>query len=606
MTGKPAMRPVTFGGCYGSLHLPAGGRATTGVVLCNPFGYDALCVHRGWRDFAEALSVAGGLPALRFDYPGTGDSEGKEEDPQRFRAWIDSVKAATQYLRAATGVTRVILCGMRLGATLAVIAAEELGDIDTLVLMAPVISGKRYIRELGMQHQSWLKTPGGRDGAQEVNDGRAVGAFGFLVNSDTLEQLAVVDLIQRERIPATRVLLHDTCDSSFIRQLVARYRDHGASADVQIFPEYDRFLVDPRFSVPPQQAFSSVLEWLGVQSSTAELPAAGLLPPAPDARIDFAAGHETPVVFGDGRYVGVFCEPRCTRDRAPAVLIVNSGGVHRVGDARLAVLMARRLAGQGIASLRMDLSGLGDSPCHEDSPTLEDMYARHAVTDAMAGVEWLVAAGNAEVVTFGACTGAYVSMHTALAHPCVTGCMLINLPFFFWGGPQTKPGAQSFESSRVYWQSLRNPHKWLRLLTGRTNGRAIAMELARRGLMRLTSLASSSLEGRLEVNTSTGAIRQLLMDLEHKRVRTSLVYGSLDAGLDELAIHFGRNGAELQKLTNITVKILDRTDHALFLRTARDAVMAHFEDFLQKKFLDMGLADLPDLRVPRQGSTHPM
>ena len=601
MTSKPAMRPVTFGGCYGSLHLPAGGRATTGVVLCNPFGYDALCVHRGWRDFAEALSVAGGLATLRFDYPGTGDSEGKEEDPKRFRAWIDSVKAAIRYLRAATGVTRLILCGIRLGAPLAVIAAEELGDIDALVLMAPVISGKRYIRELGMQHQSWLKTPSGRIGAQEVNDGQTVGAFGFLVNSDTLEQLAVVDLIQRERIPATRVLLQDTCDSLFIRQLAARYRDHGASADVQIFPEYDRFLVDPRFSLPPQRAFAGVLEWLGFQSSTASLPAAELLPPAPDARINFAAGHETPVVFGGGRYVGVFCEPRCTHARAPSVLIVNSGGVHRVGDARLAVLMARRLAAQGIASLRMDLGGLGDSLRHEDSSTLEDMYARHAVIDAIAGVEWLVAAGHAEVVTFGACTGAYVSIHTALEHPCVIGCMPINLPFFFWGGPQTKPAAQPVESSRVYWQSIRSPLKWLRLLTGRSNGRAIAMELARRGLMRLTSLASSSFGGRLGVNTSTGAVRQLLTNLEHKRVRTSLVYGSLDAGLDELAIHFGRNRRELGKLTHITVKILERVDHALFSRTAREVVMAYFEEFLHEKFLDVRLADHLDLGAPRKG-----
>lgn len=593
------MRPVTFGGCYGSLHLPAGGGATTGMVLCNPFGHDALCVHRGWRDFAEALTVAGGIPVLRFDYPGTGDSEGNEADPQRFRAWIDSIKAATQYLRAATGVTRLILCGLRLGATLAVVAAEELRDVDALVLMAPVIAGKRYIRELGMQHQSWLKTPNGRAGAQADDDGRAVGAFGFKLYADTLEQLAAVDLGQRERPAAPRVLLHDTCNSVSMSQLVEHYRGHGTSADVQIFPEYDKFLVDARLSVPPRRAFNSVLEWLGFQSGTPVTPAVEIAAPAADARIDFAAGHETPVVFGGGRYVGVFCQPRCPHERAPAVLLVNTGNVHRVGNGRFTVLMARRLAGQGIVSLRMDLGGLGDSLHHEDSPTLEAVYARHSVTDATAGVEWLMAAGHPGVVTFGVCAGAYVSIHTALAHPRVVGCMSINLPFSFWGGPQVKPGAHHFLVGKVYWRSIRNPHMWLLLLTSRATGRAITVERARRWYVRLTSLAS-----RLGVNTSTGAIRQLLMDLERKGVRTSLAYGSLDAGLDELAIRFGPNGSELGRLTNVTVTILEKVDHSLFSRTARDVVMAHFEEFLREWTFDTGRSNVPDAAAQCKSSLH--
>ncbi len=372
------------------------GSATTGVVLCSPFGYEALCVHRGWRDFAEALTVAGGMPVLRFDYPGAGDSEGDEEDPQRFRAWIDSVKAATEYLRTATGVTHLILCGLRLGATLAVLAAEELGGVDSLVLIAPVTTGKRYIRELSMQHQSWLKTPIGRESAQADDDKHTVGVFGFRLYADTLEHLTAVDLVQRAQPAASRVLLHDSCDSVSINRLVDGYRGHGASVHVQIFREYDKFLVDPRFSVPPRQAFEAVIEWLGFQSDGAATPAVEILAPAGDARIDFAAGHEKPVVFGGGRYVGVFCQPRSASRYAPAVLLVNSGGVHRVGDGRLAVLMARWLAGQGIASLRMDLGGLGDSLNHENSPTLEAVYADHSVTDATLGVEWLVGGGASE------------------------------------------------------------------------------------------------------------------------------------------------------------------------------------------------------------------
>jgi len=582
------MRPVTFGCCYGWLHLPAGRNATTGIVLCSPFGHEAICVHRGWRDFAIALTAFCGIPALRFDYPGAGDSGGNEGDPQRFRAWIDSVKSAAQYLRATTGVTRLILCGLRLGATLAVLAAEELDGVDSLVLMVPVIAGKRYIRELGMQRQGWLKSAMGRESADPHDSGRAVGVFGFHLYPDTLEQLAEVNLVQQARAAAPRVLLHDICDSVSMSGLVERYRGHGAQADLQIFPEYGKFLVDPRLSVPPWRAFHGVIEWLGFQSGALATPAVEILAPAADARIDFAAGHETPVVFGGGRYVGVFFQPRCALESAPAVLLVNSGAAHRIGDGRLSVLMARRLAVQGIASLRMDLGGLGDSLHHEDAPTLEAVYALHSVTDATAGVEWLRAAGHQRVVMFGVCTGAYVSIHTALAHPRVVGCMSVNLPFFLWGAPQTKLDALHFQSIRLYLLAMRSPRKWLRLLTGRTDGLAKVMELACRWNVRLTSLAGSPFEGRFGINTSTGEIRRFMRDLERKGVQTSLVYGSLDGGRDELEIHFGPRGRQLEKLTNVTVEILKGVDHALFSRTARNAVMAHFEEFLRERVLDAG------------------
>ena len=59
---------------FGWLHRSlSDSNADIGVVLCQPFGYEAICAHRGMRAFAEAIAAAG-MPALRFDYLGTGDS----------------------------------------------------------------------------------------------------------------------------------------------------------------------------------------------------------------------------------------------------------------------------------------------------------------------------------------------------------------------------------------------------------------------------------------------------------------------------------------------------------------------------------------------------
>lgn len=578
------MKPVTFDGCFGWLHRPASAETRMGVVLCSPFGYEALGVHRGWREFAESLA-ARGMPTVRFDYPGTGDSSGNEEDPARLRAWIDSIKAAAAWLRAETGVTHVTLCGIRLGAALAALAAEELGNVENLVLLAPVIVGKSYIRELSLQHQSWLRAQIGLESACK-DETAAVGAHGFRLYPDTLEHLTKIDLERCEARPARRVLIHDLGESARVKRLAAHYEVLGAATQLQFHGGYGKFLLDPRFSVTPRDAFDDVLAWLGASAVSAAEPGAQMVAAGALARIEFNGGHETPVVFGSGRYAGILCRPNRPLKGAPAVLIVNTGGVHRVGDSRIAVLMGRRLAAQGIASLRMDLGGLGDSVRRDEAMTLDTLYARHAVADAKAGIDWLAEAGYTKTVMFGVCTGAYVSLHTALAHSGVVACASVNLPFFMWGGASTRHSGRHVASSGVYRLSMRNPRKWLRLLTGRANGAAITTELVRRLYARLSVRMSMMFESLLGQPTPGGAIHRLMLELERKGVQTSLMYGPFDEGLDELEIHFGPQGNQLSKLKNVGVKIVGNVDHALFLHAARDAVMAQFEQFLRERVMN--------------------
>ena len=560
------MTPVTFDGCFGWLHQPKDLRAAACVVLCNPFGYEALSAYRSARELADALA-ASGVAALRFDYPGTGDSSGNEDDPLRWRAWLDSIKAAVTLLREESGASRVTLCGLRLGATLAALAAQELGGVDDLVLLMPVISGKAYIRELELQQHTWLGAQRALGLELEEEPRGTVGAHGFRLYPDTLALLANVDLERPaesgdapggERL-ARRVLLHDINDSARLRRLAARYEALGAQVQVQFFGEYSKLLLNPSDSEPPRRAFDDVLCWLGATVRTAPTapPTARLASvapvaqgahvevadPAASASLVFADGRETPVMFGG--YAGVLCEPQRALHAAPAVLFVNSGGVHRIGDGRFTVLMARRLASQGVASLRMDLSGLGDSVRRDAALTLDAVYSTYAIDDACAGIDWLTAAGYPKIVMAGVCSGAYVSLHAALARAAVVGCVCINLPFFTWGGARVRPGSQYVASSEVYRRAMRNPRKWVRLLSGQANARAITLELARRLSARVAARAGAVLEAWLGARTPGGAIRRLMFELERKAVQTALLYGPLDEGLDELDIHFGPDGTLL-------------------------------------------------------------
>ena len=71
---------------------------------------------------------------------------------------------------------------------------------------------------------------------------------------------------------------------------------------------------------------------------------------------------ERAIQFGpQRRLLGILSLPSQLRADYPAVLLPNTGFEHRVGPNRLHVYLARALAEAGVVTLRMDLSGLGDS-----------------------------------------------------------------------------------------------------------------------------------------------------------------------------------------------------------------------------------------------------
>src|ERR1700679_2572896 len=126
---------------------PPSSASSIGLVICKPYGYEALCSHRSLRAFEEAASALG-MPTLHFDYLGTGDSAEIDAQADQLTAWTQDVIAAVNELRRRTGVQQVCLLGVRLGALLAVLAASECTAVTSLILIAPIISGRRYVRSL--------------------------------------------------------------------------------------------------------------------------------------------------------------------------------------------------------------------------------------------------------------------------------------------------------------------------------------------------------------------------------------------------------------------------------------------------------------------------
>lgn len=126
--------------------------------------------------------------------------------------------------------------------------------------------------------------------------------------------------------------------------------------------------------------------------------------------------------------VSIVTEPAAKpRAGRPAFIMLNAGLIHRVGPNRLHVRLARTLAEAGFVSLRIDLSGRGDS-----DPRRDDLSFRASgVVETQAAMKYLEASrGIRRFVLFGICSGAATAGDVAYLDPRVAGAVIVEGPSF--------------------------------------------------------------------------------------------------------------------------------------------------------------------------------
>ena len=131
---------------------------------------------------------------------------------------------------------------------------------------------------------------------------------------------------------------------------------------------------------------------------------------------------ERVVRFGED-LVGILRLPGALTPGAPACLLLNTGVMNRIGPHWMNVKIARGLDAVGVPSLRMDLSGLGDSPPAK-SPLRADAQAVRDLQAAMDHVQQTL--GIDRFVIFGLCSGALNGYRLALADPRVAGLLMFD------------------------------------------------------------------------------------------------------------------------------------------------------------------------------------
>jgi alpha-beta hydrolase superfamily lysophospholipase len=491
---------------FGWLHGAANeGSADLGVVICNPFGYEALCAHRAIRVLADEIA-ASGLPALRFDYVGTGDSEDLRATADEIELWIGDVVAAANELRRRTGVTRICLLGIRLGALLATSASTRLDFAVDVAAIAPVVSGKKYLSQLRtmklaasqrMAASLTLKpvTPGISGVADD-----ALEAGGFILQSGTVSTLLKLNLNEVPVRPSSQVLIVDRADLPTARSWSEAMIAAGIAVRYSAKPGLvSMILTEPQLATVPMDVIHDVTGWLNQRPSRAGVPgvpsaqtpessqdleSACLVLPGPRGKPE-AALFERPIFLGrKPDFFGIVTEPATGEHRRRGVILLNDGATHHIGSNRMGVALARGWARRGYFVLRLDLIGIGDSSLRDESAS-SAVFSPDAIEDVRAAVEYMRNQyGIGAIALAGLCSGAFHALRAAVCGLAVDRLLMVNPLHFFWEDGLTSEEmelAEVVQSAQRYRHHAFSMYSMKRVLTGKANFQRIFRIITQRG-----------------------------------------------------------------------------------------------------------------------------
>jgi alpha/beta superfamily hydrolase len=558
------------GELFGCLHQDAEVvQKNCGVVICSPFGFEYTHGYRSFKYLANSLA-AKGLPTLRFDYHGVGNSSGSTASTDSLNQLKQDILSSITFLKQSTGVEKICLLGFRLGATLAAELSSKF-EVDFLILWAPIVSGKKYARELQLVMMS------AEDQSNNKGDG-SIDAAGIAMSVTALAELKKINLLEVKLKIKERVLLVNRSEiqgeSALFDKLIV---DQVATDEITV-AGFIKMMDEPHFTEIPKVAIEDISEWLSGHVGKAKQQ---VTKHSQKNKIQLKNNFEEAHCFGVNKDLfGVLSYLDNPKNDKPIIVLLNAGSVHNVGPHRLYVGLARALAVDGYASFRVDIHGLGESGSLEEQKE-NDPYGKSAVPDALEALKFLKEVyGQNRFILMGLCSGAHTAFHATIQAGCdyeIVNTVLINPLTFHWKDGMNLEATMNselkhFHEAAYYKKQSKNLRNWLKFAKGKVKFKSASKFIFQAQLMFIKSLLKSSSK------------KELVHDLQlffQKSPKLTLIISETDPGFDLLI-----NGAKSMvikelKSKRINVHFVKNADHTFSSSIARNTLIENVRNLLK-------------------------
>jgi alpha/beta superfamily hydrolase len=248
---------------YGVLYRNANSEQKGAVTICPPDVDERTWSQRVLVNFSRMLAV-NGYTVLRFDYEGQGESQGEYED-STISTRRDDVESAVSFLLDRTEMNTISIVGVRLGGTVAALAASNNAAVTSLVLWEPIIDLHAYLYGLlrvnisaqMVMHKAVLKDR--EKLVEEILAGGAVGINGFYLTKRFFQEAMDVSVEDALKV------YHGKCLVAL--SPASKWPFDGVGEVIR--PKFSAFWKEPRiYAVRPQALMDGTIQWIGETTNT--------------------------------------------------------------------------------------------------------------------------------------------------------------------------------------------------------------------------------------------------------------------------------------------------------------------------------------------------
>lgn len=520
---------------YSWVHQPASGPVKGAVVIAPPLAREQVISYRTLRVLAIQLAEQGWL-AIRFGWTGTGESAEMPESADVTEIWQQDLSAVAEFAAGLVGEDRLHAIGLRAGAAL--LAASDV-DFQSRLLWEP-IGGKTFLRQHSMlRHVSLEETPLPASMGTELG-----GTFYLPEQAQSLSALPNPRKVAAAELPLGSQLVIEA-DQDVAKSIYA-----VASVFATVPPESLRRLTQ----LLPDSSKNIVLpSWTPLQSVELRVPG-------------FAASIVEEILeVGPQKLPAVLSRPSESLAATGSAILVAASAEPKDGVTSLWVLAARRLAAQGIPTIRAERRGSGDLGKPE---ALRDPnpYTHEAVADIENVSSYLAARFAGPVTGIGLCAGAWLVGMASQNSPLDKVVMLNNV---------------AWRDRIDYYNRIYSENNVEEMLAGER--KSAAGEEAKNLKSRIKSLLRKfgpyALWLWLGRKTLTNA-PEVLMDASSRDAELLMYFGAADHGI--FSMDRGQEGLKrLQKAgRKISLRVTDPLDHALLGHESRLNAIEIIEEIL--------------------------